>query len=1049
MKRTRFYRLMGLALILFTTSILSAQETNSHEQLKGREFSMEHGILSKMPRLENQNKKSETTPFYQNPLISKRMGLKSQTNSKNKPNNIGYGFHGHVYGGMNVSFASITDGNGNFYITGGSTNINQPEGNFTTIKIDATGNMLWEARETGTQYAVEYGMVIGLDNSGNPIAAGVHWNGTDMDLRTVKYDPVTGNVLWRATYNNSQAEDGLDAPAALTTDSNGNIYIAGITYTGTNIAFLTLKYDSSGNLLWSVTDNNPLPDSWNEPSAIITDANGNVLVTGYAGNSNYYAGYYTIKYDSNGTKLWSQLHNYQPNGVDTNSFAKDIDFDANGNYYVTGIYGDELSGTIKYDSAGNELWVKTYQTGTDLTRGFDVEVVSSNEIYVAGTHYGTFSNDGLVLLSYKDDGTQNWVQETNDLIGIRTGHFDLDSNNQPVIAGFGKDPNNSDQWIRIYKYDNTGSLDADTEYLKTYSPMVGIQGFTGMGLNDDQSVYFAMDVFYTAEGGVFEYGKLSFDPAETSPIWTGTFENDGTTRSSMLHSITDDSNNTYTTSSFGAYENGNYVTKLSVIKYDDQGDVAWEKIYNPEANGFGTTGIMVDVNTTGDVVVFLSPGVFETDPLRLKKYDSQGNLLWQTQKTVHSAALYVLLTDDSGNIYIGGSSRENTTDPATQFTLIKFSPTGTELWASFDDSGVAGDNIFAINAGEINSAGEIILTGASGVGTMFSEDVDLAVLKYDGNGTLLSFDSFPQTGKNSSGTDLLIDQNDNIYINGLTQDKSTYAEEMLLLKLDSQNAQQWISFYGETGRNVRSYTIDQYSTGELLVSGRSYVVGLDNKMVLVKFDTNGNQVWVKNSSLDRFYKDMYLDDLDKAHVLYQVLTTTYPHRLFYSAGALPRAGLWKVDSGGSPQSEEVFTGAELSQFFAKVLVPLQNNTLLIGGDLSNEAAFYEGLYFFESTHGVLGIDENEFQTSENNWLGQNYPNPVNTVTTIPFFLKNGGEVNIGVYTMMGRKVMSLSKQNFSAGPNKIEVDLSQLSPGVYIYRVGANGMEGSQKLIVK
>src|SRR5690606_22866273 len=310
----------------------------------------------------------------------------------------------------------------------------------------------------------------------------------------------------------------------------------------------------------------------------------------------------------NGTKLWNKLHNYQPNVVDTNSFAKDIDFDANGNYYVTGIYGDELSGTIKYDSAGNELWVKTYQTGTDLTRGFDVEVVSSNEIYVAGTHYGSFSNDGLVLLSYKDDGTQNWVQETNDLIGIRTGHFDLDSNNQPVIAGFGKDPNNSDQWIRIYKYDNTGSLDADTEYLKTYSPMVGIQGFTGMGLNDDQSVYFAMDVFYTAEGGVFEYGKLSFDPAETSPIWTGTFENDGTTRSSMLHSITDNSNNTYTTSSFGAYENGNYVTKLSVIKYDDQGDVAWEKIYNPEANGFGTTGIMVDVNTAGEVVVFLSPG---------------------------------------------------------------------------------------------------------------------------------------------------------------------------------------------------------------------------------------------------------------------------------------------------------------------------------------------------------------------------------------------------------------------------------------------------------
>lgn len=1052
-KQTRYVFLVLLLVGQSFSLSLCAQEIKK-EHFKGQEFSLKEGVLSKIATFQDQPQPSENnqqSPIYADPIAEQQYGIQLYTDSEREraATEVNYGFHGHIYGGMNIPFASATDANGNLYITGGSANTQNPEGNFVTIKIDSTGNTVWEARKPGTLYAVEYGMEITVDSLGNPIASGVHWNGNDMDLRTIKYDAQTGAVIWQKTYDGGN--QGLDAPAAITTDQNGNVYVAGITYTGTSVAYLTLKYDTSGTLLWSVADTNSLVDSWNEPAAIAVDTSGNVVVTGYGGNANYYAGYYTKKYSSTGTELWEQLYNYQPGGTETNSFAKDIAFDANGNYYVTGVFGDdEIIGTIKYDGLGVQQWIETYQTGTDHTRAFGVEVVSDT-IYVGGAHFGGYVDDGLVLISYKDDGTQNWTAETNNLIEIRVGHLTLDSNHLPVIAGLGDDANTSDHQIRVYKYNTDGTLLKDADYIKPSSNTEGFtnDGFIGMELGSNDSVYITLSLFATAEGGIFEYSNLSLNSATTNPVWTETYSNDGTTRSNMLNSISDGNNNTYVTSSFGAYENGAYITKLSVVKYDDQGDVSWEKIFDPAANGYGSTGISVAINSAGEVVIYLSPSVFEDDPLRLKKYDNQGNLLWDIQKNVFSSSLYVFFTDANDNIYIAGSSQENQTDPFPVFTAMKFSTTGQELWTSYTPSTDTNDNIYALNAGGINSQGELVLTGAFGEGGFFSEEVDMAVLKYASNGTLQTLTAMPITDHNTSGTDLTIDGNDNSYVTGVKQNKNTGAEELLVVKLNAQNQEQWTSTFTETGRNIRPYAIDQLSTGELIVSGRSYVVGQNNKVILAKYDTTGNEVWSTASDLQRFYKDIHIDDLDNAHILYQVQTGAFPYRLYYSSAALPLAGLWEVDSQGNSSPEELFFGPELSSFFPSSLVPLQNGILLLGGTLGNEAAFYEGLFFFESTHSVLGIDDPNFIDLESNWLGQNYPNPVRDRTFIPFHLNNPADVQIKLYSITGRFLFTLANDFYNADLNKVEVDISQLDPGIYIYKLFSDNFEEAKKMIVE
>lgn len=69
-------------------------------------------------------------------------------------------------------------------------------------------------------------------------------------------------------------------------------------------------------------------------------------------------------------------------------------------------------------------------------------------------------------------------------------------------------------------------------------------------------------------------------------------------------------------------------------------------------------------------------------------------------------------------------------------------------------------------------------------------------------------------------------------------------------------------------------------------------------------------------------------------------------------------------------------------------------------------------------------------------LQGNYPNPFNPTTTIQFNLPASADVEVQVYDMVGRMVMTLPAQNIAAGANRsVQLNASQLASGSYFYRV--------------
>ncbi len=78
-------------------------------------------------------------------------------------------------------------------------------------------------------------------------------------------------------------------------------------------------------------------------------------------------------------------------------------------------------------------------------------------------------------------------------------------------------------------------------------------------------------------------------------------------------------------------------------------------------------------------------------------------------------------------------------------------------------------------------------------------------------------------------------------------------------------------------------------------------------------------------------------------------------------------------------------------------------------------------------------------------LGQNFPNPFNPSTTIPFTLKTRCVVTLRVFDSLGREVATIAQGSLDAGRHTVTFDASTLPSGVYFYRLEAGPFSGLRK----
>ncbi len=81
-------------------------------------------------------------------------------------------------------------------------------------------------------------------------------------------------------------------------------------------------------------------------------------------------------------------------------------------------------------------------------------------------------------------------------------------------------------------------------------------------------------------------------------------------------------------------------------------------------------------------------------------------------------------------------------------------------------------------------------------------------------------------------------------------------------------------------------------------------------------------------------------------------------------------------------------------------------------------------------------------------LDQNFPNPFNPSTMISFAIPNQTDVRVSVYNLIGEEVAELLNKSLSAGFHQVTFDASNLSSGLYFYRISAGSFVDAKKMIL-
>ena len=97
---------------------------------------------------------------------------------------------------------------------------------------------------------------------------------------------------------------------------------------------------------------------------------------------------------------------------------------------------------------------------------------------------------------------------------------------------------------------------------------------------------------------------------------------------------------------------------------------------------------------------------------------------------------------------------------------------------------------------------------------------------------------------------------------------------------------------------------------------------------------------------------------------------------------------------------------------------------------------------------INGVGNNSSLIPGTYSLSQNYPNPFNPVTQIKFDIPKQGFVTMKIFDILGREVSKLVNEVKTPGSYIVDFDGSNLSSGVYFYKLEVNNFSDIKKMVL-
>jgi uncharacterized delta-60 repeat protein len=658
-------------------------------------------------------------------------------------------------------------------------------------------------------------------------------------------------------------------------------------------------------------------------AAMAVDDSGNVYVAGSLSWTNGASDYLTVKYDPNGTQLWARSYDGPSNAVNV---AKALAIDRAGDVYVTGASGGTIA-TVKYDPNGSRLWVARY----DNSNGADASPTAIAGDNLGNLHICGSAQGGYLLIKYGPEGSQLWTASYHgpypgaDFVDSPTA-IAMDSVGNVYVTGAS---------VRSLAFDSEGNPRPLYDYATVKYDMSGTLLWAARWRGSEQSSDFANAIAVDEEGNVYvtggagdcdydpfgrivcayDYGTVKYDRNGTQ-VWAVRY--DGASRdydaatAIAIYNLT----NVLVTGWSDVSVNGDGGQDFVTIRYDGQGKEVWLARYGDPSHGNKPSAIAVD--PLGNIYIAGSSyGSTNThNDFAVVKYDGNGNQLWVARYDGpdHGEDIPVgFAVDQSSNVYVTGSRigyGSGTTTPCTTVKYVQTAVPGlptitippqgqsitegdsvmfssiasgaeplTYQWRfnGFDIPGATNDTL-ALPYVQTTQAGEYSILVSNSVGITLSAAARLFVSPRLQIAWLATYGAGPDDSANA----IAVDEAGNVYVAGYVVTDNNGNADYATVKYDIWGNQLWVARYnGPANGNDVAVAVAVDKSGNAYVTGYSQGLGTRDDYATLKYDPQGNQLWVAryngpgNTGDRPAYYSIKVDDAANAYVTGTAGTVKY------------------------------------------------------------------------------------------------------------------------------------------------------------------------------
>ena len=335
------------------------------------------------------------------------------------------------------------DSAGNSYVTGRSYNGSNYD--IVTLKYSQSGNQSWSRTFNGGPGLDDSPVKVKIDFQKNVVTAGNTGNITSNKLILLKHSN-DGTMLWSKIFYGPQ-----NAPVycgSMDIDLNGNIYTWNGSSESPNGTFLLAKFNLAGDTLWTRKFKDTL-NAGTYPKKVICADSGYIYTLCH--NSRFV---FLIKYDQSGNIIWVSRR--------INIVSSDFCINNRGDIFVT---GSKYEGTgrhfytFKYNTEGILKWEATYSE--QFEEPYSVLADNEGNCYVTGNN--VYSGNQIIV-KYDSAGNQLWIKKINSNLNGSTCISSVDKSNNIYIAN-SMFVNSIRRIITLWKYNPAGSLIYSYQYL--------------------------------------------------------------------------------------------------------------------------------------------------------------------------------------------------------------------------------------------------------------------------------------------------------------------------------------------------------------------------------------------------------------------------------------------------------------------------------------------------------------------------------------------------------------------------------------------------------